>query len=132
MSTNPLEALLLATRAANRFPPNSRYHGIETDTLTGADGQEIPYLRRRFIPQPESLALLRTYAVQENDRLDNVTTRMIGDPEMFWRICDGSRAMRPDELLEPIVRIAPDGDITTEYRTLRITQPAGVPGVELG
>jgi hypothetical protein len=132
MSTNPLEALLLATAAANRFPPNSRYHGMETSALTQPDGAVIPYLRRRFVPQPEALALLRTYAVQEGDRLDNVTARLIGDPEMFWRICDGNRAVRPDALVEPVTRLAADGTETTEFRTLRITQPEGVPGVDIG
>ena len=116
MSTNPLEALLLATAAANRFPPNSRYHGIETGALTQPDGTVIPYLRRRFVPQPEALALLRTYLVQDGERLDNVTARMIGDPEMFWRICDGNRAVRPDALVEPVTRLAADGTETTDFR----------------
>ena len=131
MSTNPLEALLLASAAANRFPPNSRYHGIATAELKRAD-QVIPYLRRRFVPQPEALALLRTYAVQEGDRLDNVTARMLGDPELFWRICDANRATRPAALVEPMVRRTAEGAATTEFRTLRITQPEGVPGVDLG
>ena len=131
MSTNPLEALLLATTAASRFPPNSRYHGSESATLIQPDGPTVRYLRRRFVPQPASLALLRTYAVQDGDRLDNLAARLLGDPELFWRICDGNGALRPDALLDPVVRRAPDGSETTEYRTLRITQAQGIPGVEL-
>lgn len=131
MSTNPIEALLLATAATNRFPPNSRYHGVPTNVFACPDGTLIPYLRRRFVPQPEALALLHSCKVREGDRLDNVAARNLGDPEMFWRICDGNRAVRPDALVEPVLRRAADGDNTREYGVLRITQPEGVPGVDL-
>jgi len=132
VTTNPLEALLLAGAAVNRFPPNSRYRGIETATLVQPDGRTVGYLRRRFLPQPASLGLLRTYLVQDGDRLDNIAAQLLGDPELFWRVCDGNGAMRPDALLEPVTRPGPDGGETTEYRTLRITQAEGIPGVEGG
>jgi hypothetical protein len=132
MSTNPIEALLLAGAGGNRFPASSRYHGVATATTTLADGTPVAYLRRRFVPPPDSLSLLRRYRVQEGDRLDTLSAELLGDPELFWRIADGNAVLRPDALLEPVVRLGPGGVPNTEYRTLRITLPAGVPGVENG
>lgn len=98
------------------FPPTSRYYGIETTTLKTADGQIVVYLRRRFLPLPERLALLLEHTVVEDERLDNITARYLGDPEVFWQIADANAAMRPEELTETI------------GRRLRITLPEGIPG----
>jgi hypothetical protein len=98
------------------FPPNSRYNGIETATYETLDGRTIAYLRRRFVPQPERFALLQEHVVTEGERLDNITAAYLGDPELFWRVCDANRAMRPEELTE------------TVGRRLRITLPEGIPG----
>lgn len=101
------------------FPANSRYQYVETAKLTRADGSEVVYLKRRFVPQPERFTLLQEHAVVEGDRLDNVTARYLSDPEQFWRVCDANRAMRPDELTEEI------------GRRLRITMPEGIPGAPI-
>jgi hypothetical protein len=102
------------------FPPTSRYHGLGTGEHVLANGNTVLYLRRRFLPQPENLALLQEHVVTESDRLDNITTHYLGDPEQFWRVCDANRAMRPDELTE------------TVGRRLRITLPEGIPGAPQG
>ncbi len=99
------------------FPMTSRYYGIELATMEAADGTEIIFLRRRFCPLPERLALLQEHAVSQGERLDNIAARYLGDPEQFWRICDANGAMQPDELTETI------------GRRIRITLPEGVPGV---
>jgi hypothetical protein len=101
------------------FPANSRYQSSETARIELADGRTIVYLRRRFIPQPERFATVQEHAVSEGDRLDNITARYVGDPELYWRICDANRAMRPDELVEEI------------GRRLRITLPEGLQGAPL-
>ena len=116
MSTNPIEALLLAGAGALRFPPNSRYHGVPVASLALPDGRRVTYLRRRFVPRPESLALLYAIRVREGDRLDNLAATHLGDPELFWRVCDANAAMRPDELTEEV------------GRELRVALPEGVPG----
>ncbi len=70
-----------------------------------ADGTEVVYLRRRFVPPPESLfALMPEHVVVQGDRLDNIAARYLGDPEQFWRICDANRAMRPAALTEELGR----------------------------
>jgi hypothetical protein len=102
---------------ATNFSPTSRYYGIETTTLETPGGKIVIYLRRRFVPSPECFALLQEHVVKQDERLDNITAQYMGDPEQFWRVCDGNGAMRPEELTETI------------GRRLRITLPEGIPGI---
>ena len=99
------------------FPPTSRYALTPTATFVRADGTPVTYLKRRFVPAPESLALLQSHRVVQGERLDNIAAQYLGDPEQFWRLCDANRALRPQELVEAI------------GRQLRITLPEGIPGV---
>lgn len=114
--SDPLLALLQGPLKPSLFPPNSRYAGIDTGTLTTVDGKTIVYLRRRFVPPPENFALIQVYTVVEGDRLDNIAAKYVGDAERFWQIADANAAMRPEELTEIV------------GRTLRITLPEGIPG----
>ena len=80
------------------FPANSRYAGIEVVKWTTADGREIAYLRRRFLPLDRQASVIAEHVVTKSERLDIITARYIGDPEQFWRVCDANNAMNPDEL----------------------------------
>jgi hypothetical protein len=104
----------------DKFPVSSRYHDVEVATVTAAEGRTIAYLRRRFVPPPESFSLLREHVVRAGERLDQVAAAEISDPEQFWRVADANGAMAPEELTD-----APG-------RRLRITLPAGIPGGEEG
>ena len=101
------------------FPANSRYQATETTRITLADGTELVFLKRRFVPMPERLAGWQQHTVVQGDRLDNLAARYLGDPELFWRLCDANRAMRPDALTEVV------------GRRLQIALPDGLPGVPL-
>jgi phage tail protein X len=115
---DPVQAFLQANALETPlFPATSRYHGLAATTFTLPDGTMIAYVRRRFVPPPERLALLLEHRVVSGDRLDNLAARYLGDAQQYWRICDANRAVRPDELVE------------TLGRALRITLPEGVPGV---
>ena len=115
--SDPLERLLRLQKVDSRvFPPGSRYHGIEIATFQSTDGEPVVYVRRRFVPPPESLATLRVHRVESGDRLDNLAAAFLGDPELFWRLADANRALHPEELTERI------------GRRLRVTLPEGVPG----
>jgi hypothetical protein len=94
--------------------PNSRYNGISTATLTFADGREVRYLQRRIIPQPEQYATLRQYVTIQGDRIDLLANRQLGDPLLYWILCDANGATDPDALTE------------NPGRVLRITLPAGI------
>lgn len=101
------------------FAANSRYQTTPSATMRDATGEEVAYLQRRFVPQSSTFSLLRLHTVvaSERSRLDNIAARELGDPELFWRLCDANGALDPDELtLHP-------------GRRLRITLPAGIPGM---
>lgn len=95
------------------FAPTSRYAGLEIAKIE-LGGETLSYVRRRFVPLPERLAIIGGHTVVQGERLDHIAARHLGDPELFWRICDGNRAMRPDALTETVGRV------------LAITLPEGV------
>lgn len=101
------------------FPPTSRYCGIDITAVTAADGEQTPYLRRRFLPPFASFAVLHWHQVTEAERLDLIAASELGDPQAFWRICDANDAMRPQ-------------DLVLIGRQLRITLPQGIPGIPPG
>lgn len=82
------------------FEPNSRYYNLETATYRAADGTEIAYKRRRFLPDGDAMQVLVEVKVAEGDRLDLITARTLGDPQGFWLVCDANNAMNPAELTE--------------------------------
>ncbi len=97
------------------FSPSSRYSGLELAKIEYG-GETIVYVGRRFVPQPEVFAVIGEHVVTQSERLDQIAAQAIGDPELFWRICDANRAVRPKELTETI------------GRRLVITLPEGVQG----
>ena len=102
----------------NPLPPNSRYSTVEVAHTRLRDGREAAYLRRRFIPQPAAFATVAEHQIAENERIDHIAARYVGDPEMYWLICDANRVLDPAELSG------------AAGRRIRITLPAGLPGPE--
>lgn len=93
------------------FAPTSRYDSLKTATYKAADGREVTYVRRRFLPSGDDLPLLVEVTLTEGDRLDLIAARTIGDAEQFWRVCDANDALNP-------------ADLTTEPgRILRVPVP---------
>jgi hypothetical protein len=114
--TDPVQAMLAQTSLRTTlFAPTSRYYGLATATIT-QQGRPVAYVLRRFVPPPERFQLLQQHRVIEGDRPDNLAAQYLGDPTLFWRLCDANRAMRPWEL------------VATVGRKLRITMPAGITG----
>ena len=111
---DPYTMILRNAAQQNVFPPNSRYRGLPTATLTKPDGTVITYVRRRFVPPPERFATLTEHSVVEGDRMDSIAAKYLGDPEQFWRLCDANGAMRPAEL-------------EVVGGTVRVTLPEGIP-----
>ncbi|HEY3052521.1 MAG TPA: LysM domain-containing protein [Thermoanaerobaculia bacterium] len=97
------------------FSPTSRYYYTPQAKLDTASGEQIAYLRRRFVPAAERFQLLQLHTVTEKDRLDNIAAQYLGDPEQFWRICDANSVLDPHELTD------------TVGRKIRITLPEGIP-----
>jgi hypothetical protein len=97
------------------YGPESRYYGAVPLVYVTPDGRSISYVPRRFIPQPDRYATIQLYSVPQGARVDVIAAQFLGDPLLYWRLCDANAAVRPDDL-ELLGRI------------LRITLPAGVPG----
>lgn len=115
----PLQSLLkMGVLPTVTFPSDSRYYGSATLTYTAPDGTQATYLARRFVPQPgaPNYVTVGQYSVQAGDRLDMIAAKYLGDPLMFWLICDANGAMDPDDL------VATPGDV------LAITMPANIAG----
>lgn len=120
---DPLQTLIqLGALPAVSFPPDSRYYRYSTLQYTTPDGQVISYLSRRFVPQPgaPNFATVAKHTVKRGDRLDLIAARYLGDPLMFWLLCDANGAIAPNDL------------IATPGRALAITTPQGVPGASTG
>ncbi|MDR7275502.1 LysM domain-containing protein [Catenuloplanes atrovinosus] len=98
------------------YPRNSRYFGVETAVYVDADGREIPYLRRRQVPQTSSFAVVGVHEVTDGDRADLLAHRYLGDPELWWRLADANGVVDPDELT------------AVPGRRITITLPEGVTG----
>lgn len=80
------------------FDVTSRYYSLDTAVYATADGRELPYVRRRFVPAGETLPLLAEVTVEQGDRLDLITARTLGVSEAFWRIADANNALDPAAL----------------------------------
>lgn len=118
--TDPVQAMLAQTALKRTlFAATSRYYGIDTAIMITAEGKIIIYIQRRFVPPADGFQLLQEHAVTQDERLDNIAARYLGDPELFWRVADANTAMRPEELVEEV------------GRRLRITLPQGISGTSL-
>jgi hypothetical protein len=98
------------------FAENSRYRGLPLLVYVDANGLEHVYVGRRLLPPPETLAEAGKIEVHDGDRIDNIAGQVFNDPELWWRIADGNRVLKPGELTERI------------GRRLRITLPEGMQG----
>jgi hypothetical protein len=115
---DPLQALLAAGAVpTTTFPPTSRYASTAVEAWDPGDGSPpVPYLARRFCPQPESLAAIQTLRIAQGDRRDLLAWRALGDAALWWRLADANGVIDPRELTLPI------------GRTLTVALAAGVPG----
>lgn len=110
-----IQQLLQLGATASTLKPTSRYYGLPVLVKEPPDGHKTVYFQRRFVPHPERFDVLHEHLVTQSERLDNITAQYLGDPEMFWRLCDANRALHPQEL-------------EVNGRRLNITLPEGIPG----
>lgn len=97
----------LVTSAAGTGAPtltSSRYYGSATLPYTLPNGTQVMYLARRILPQASIYQALQSYVVVEGDRLDNLAAKYLGDPLLFWMICDANNSTDPDELTAQVGR----------------------------
>lgn len=113
---NDVSALILQQSGINTsfFTPSSRYFGLEIAVYEHPVNGPAPYVRRRFLPQPERFFAIQEHVVTQGERPDNLTHQYLNDPEQFWRICDANNVMHPNELTDTI------------GKRIRITFPEGI------
>jgi hypothetical protein len=114
---DPAIQSMVAAAAGTGAPtnPSSRYYGAGVEYYTGANGIQVAYLQRRIVPLASTYTSLKSYSVSDGDRLDNLAYTNLGDPILYWMICDANNAVDPDQLTaEPGV-------------TLQIPLAAGIP-----
>ena len=115
---DPIQAFMQANGLAQpAFAPDSRYHGLPLAQTTLADGREVVFVTRRFLPPPENFARLATATVVAGDRLDTLAAQHLGAAEQNWRLADANGAMLPEALVAEVGRL------------LAITLPEGVPAL---
>jgi len=85
------------------FDSNSRYYNIENAKYIN-DDREIVYKRRRFLTQGQKMTVLQEVTVFDDDRLDLITHKTLGDPLEYWQVCDANNAMNPLDLTAEIGR----------------------------
>jgi hypothetical protein len=110
MSTDPLTLLGIVRPegpgTATLLSPTSRYHNMPVKTREMPDGRTVAYLPRRFPKDPETMRVITEHVVRDSDRLDRVAATHLGDPLLFWMICDANLVLDPDEVLaEPGARV---------------------------
>lgn len=93
----------------------SRYANVGQGTWISPDGRQVPYLLRRLLPAPGTLATKSLYTVSPGDRIDTIANSQLGDSTLAWQLGDANLATRPTQLAQP-------------GRVLVIPLPAGVPG----
>jgi hypothetical protein len=98
----------------------SRYANVGQAIWTAPDGSQVPYLLRRLLPAPGSLATASLYRVQLGQRTDTIANATLGDPTLSWLLGDANLAMRPTQLAQQPGRV------------LVIPLPAGTPGAASG
>lgn len=120
LQMDPVQAMLAQTALKNTlFSATSRYYGLDLATYATPSGAPVAYVLRRFLPQADTMQVIQQYTVVQGDRLDTIAAQYLGDPLLFWRLCDANNAMRPAALTH------------TPGTKLNITMPPGVSGSAL-
>jgi len=93
-------ASLISSAAGTGAPTltSSRYYGLATLPYTLPDGTQVMYLARRILPQASIYTSVQSHVVVDDDRLDNLAATFLGDPLLFWMICDANSSSDPDAL----------------------------------
>lgn len=79
------------------FFQGSRYLPVADAEWISPEGRVVKYKRRRIIP--ETPAPLGT-VVRSGDRPDVLSYRVLGDPELFWMLCDANQKRAPADLTQ--------------------------------
>jgi hypothetical protein len=77
---------------------SSRYASLPVLQYQEPGGGTIAYLSRRFLPRAQGMTSLKAAVVGQQDRLDLIAYRTLGQAELSWSVCDANDAMDPFDL----------------------------------
>lgn len=87
------------------FAPGSRYDSTPSATYVDAAGRQFQYKKRRLLQRssPEGGGL----TVGPDERVDRLAFKALGNPLLFWHLCDVNAVIDPNELVKPgrLVRV---------------------------
>jgi nucleoid-associated protein YgaU len=63
-----------------------------------AGSQLVAYLGRTLLPLPSTIKQQSTYTIQAGDRIDNVSTKLLGDPLLYWMLLEANGTSNPASL----------------------------------
>ncbi len=78
--------------------PSSRYYGAQIKSYTLPNGTPVNYLARRIVPRASTYTSVQNYVIVDGDRLDNLANKFLGNPILYWMVCDANTVTDPDEL----------------------------------
>src|SRR5450432_1909024 len=84
------------------FDETSRYYNLPTATATirNSDGtqRDVRYVQSRIIPPQDASPTIIEHTVGQGERVDNIAASYLGDPLLFWRLCDANNVLTPEDL----------------------------------
>lgn len=92
---------------------SSRYFGVPLATVV--DGRPIRYFEARVVPIGARIPTRAVVNVRPDDRVDSIAARTLGDPVLYWQLCDKNDVLRPAELITPPGRTVEVG-MPTQWR----------------
>ena len=104
--TDPVQLLIEAGAIPSTpFVPQSRYYGVPLALVHQRPGDPgTPYVRRRFIPAPQTIATSSQHIVGAQERPDTLGAAYLGDPLLYWRVADANAVVDPNELTDTLGR----------------------------
>ncbi|MER8400435.1 hypothetical protein [Mesorhizobium sp. M1348] len=87
------------------FDHTSRYSDQKKLQYERPDGRVVSYASRRILPPRESFDTLVNVQLTEGQRLDSIAAMTLGDPQLFWQICDANGVLNPFDLMSGVGRV---------------------------
>ena len=86
------------------FDHTSRYAKLPILQIE-RDGRVVKYVSRRFRPAPSELPTLVEVRLTDGTRLDSIAATTLGQPELYWQICDANHDLNPFDLMNRIAQV---------------------------
>lgn len=80
------------------FSNNSRYHHLQDRVHTSSTGATVMYKSRRLLALERPLNSPFDIETRAGERPDLLAHRILGDPQLYWRLCDANGVVEPNEL----------------------------------